>query len=93
MTPRPKADSPSHFQSVSQEELPQGRNGKHKDVVLQLLHDLGNLPAGRALKIPLEELPDSKANIRSALNRAAKQKKLRLATSSDEEYLYVWNAA
>jgi hypothetical protein len=45
---------------------------------------------GSALKIPLAELPDSKENIRSALSRAANQKNLAIATSSDEEFLYIW---
>jgi hypothetical protein len=48
------------------------------------------LAAGSALKIPLSELPDSKENIRSALSRAAGQRKLAIATSSNEEFLYVW---
>jgi len=48
------------------------------------------LSPGSALKIPLSELPDTKENIRSALSRAASQKKLAIATSSNEEFLYVW---
>jgi hypothetical protein len=35
-------------------------------------------------------LPDSKENIRSALNRATNQRGIEVATSSDEEHLYVW---
>jgi hypothetical protein len=38
----------------------------------------------------LSELPDTKENIRSALNRATREKGLNVATSSDSEYLYVW---
>jgi hypothetical protein len=48
------------------------------------------LSEGSALKIPFAELPDTKENIRSALSRAARQKKIDLATSSDSEFLYVW---
>jgi hypothetical protein len=79
-----------HFKSVSQTELPQGRNGKHKTIVLELLSDLERLQRGQALKIPLSELPDTKENIRSALNRATNQKGMNVATSSDAEYFYVW---
>jgi hypothetical protein len=35
-------------------------------------------------------LPDTKENIRSALSRAARQQKINLATSSNDEFLYVW---
>ncbi len=78
------------FSTISQDDLPQGRRGKHHEIIADLLRDLKTLPDGRALKIPLEELPDSKANIRSALNRASRQRKMEIATSSDETHLYVW---
>lgn len=91
MSSRDKVDSPEmNFNSVSQVELPSGRNGKHKAIVTKLLSDLDQLQSGRALKIPISELPDSKENIRSALNRATTLKKIDVATSSDEEYFYVW---
>jgi len=35
-------------------------------------------------------LPDSKENIRSALNRATRQRGIEVATSSDAEFLYIW---
>ena len=78
------------FESVLQADVPKGRDGKHKQIIAQLLHDLERLREGSALKIPLGELPDSKENIRSALSRAANQRKLAIATSSNEEFLYVW---
>jgi hypothetical protein len=78
------------FESVLQVDVPKGREGKHKQIIAQLLLDLERLAAGSALKIPLSELPDSKENIRSALSRAAGQRKLAIATSSNEEFLYVW---
>jgi catechol 2,3-dioxygenase-like lactoylglutathione lyase family enzyme len=81
---------PMRFKSVLQADVPKGRDGKHKQIILRLLNDLGQLSAGSALKIPISELPDTKENIRSALSRAARQKKIDLATSSDEEFLYVW---
>ena len=89
MNTRRKAEGPS-FQSISQNDLPEGRKGKHHAIVTQLIDELQRLEGGRALKIPLSELPDSKANIRSALTRSAKQKGLDIATSSDDGFLYLW---
>jgi len=48
------------------------------------------LEPDRALRIPLTALPDSKENIRSALNRATRQRGMEIATSSDSNFLYVW---
>jgi|SRR5579863_4870900 hypothetical protein len=78
------------FQSILQHDVPKGRDGKHKQIVVQLLSDLERLESGSALKIPLDELPDSKENIRSALNRATRQRGMEVATSSDSDHLYVW---
>ncbi len=80
-----------NFQSIFQRDVPKGRDGKHKAIVTQMLSDLEQLAAGTALKIPLADLPDSKENIRSALNRATRQRDMDVATSSDAEFLYVWN--
>ena len=81
---------PMNFKSIEQADVPKGREGKHKQIVTQLLSDIEQLSAGRALKIPLSGLPDSKENIRSALNRATRQRGLDVSTSSDADYLYVW---
>jgi hypothetical protein len=83
-------NAPMKFESVLQVNVPKGRDGKHKKIITQLLSDIAQLSAGQALKIPLEELPDTKQNVRSALSRAATQQGLSLATSSNEEFLYVW---
>ena len=83
--------STMRFDSISQVDVPKGRDGKHKKIITQLLGDIAQLKAGSALKIPLSELPDSKENIRAALNRATRQRGLDVATSSDEEHLYIWN--
>lgn len=85
--------SPMKFESILQGDVPKGRDGKHKEIVSQLLNDIAQLDEGSALKIPLSELPDTKENIRSALNRAARQKDLDLATSSDEHFLFVWKVS
>jgi hypothetical protein len=87
---RPAKNKNSMFESISQNDLPEGRKGKHHTIVAQVLHDIEELEVGRALKIPISQLPDTKANIRSALNRTSKQKSLDIATSSDDDFLYVW---
>src|ERR1700742_5373480 len=81
---------PMKFESVLQVNVPKGRDGKHKEIITQLLSDIAQLSPGSALKIPLSELPDTKQNIRSALSRAASQQKIDLATSSNDEFLHVW---
>src|SRR6201985_1814938 len=84
---------PMKFESVLQVDVPKGRDGKHKEIITQLLRDIAQLEAGTALRIPLSQLPDTKENIRSSLSRAAKQAKIDLATSSNQEFLYVWKTA
>jgi hypothetical protein len=82
--------APMKFESVLQADVPKGRDGKHKEIITQLLAGIAQLGAGAALKIPLSQLPDTKENIRSALSRAARQAQINLATSSNDEFLYVW---
>jgi hypothetical protein len=84
--------TPMRFKSMPQADVPSGRNGKHKEIVTQLLSDIAQLEPGNALKVPLTELPDTKENIRSALNRATRERGINVATSSDLEYLYVWKS-
>ena len=89
-------DKPDHsvprFSSVLQADVPTGRNGKHREIVEQLLSAIAQLEQGNALKVPLSELPDTKENIRSALNRATRERALKIATSSDDDFLYIWNS-
>jgi hypothetical protein len=79
-----------NFQSILQLDVPKGREGKHKKIVSQLMSDIEKLEHGTALKVPLSALPDSKENIRSALNRASRQRGITVATSSDAKFLYIW---
>lgn len=79
------------FNTTEQSEVPTGRRGKHDDIVQRILYDLGELQSGKALKIPLADLPDSKVNIRSALSRATRKLGKNVSTAADETYLYVWN--
>ena len=83
-------DTVHGFKSISQEDVPKGREGKHKAIITRLLADIDLLAPGTALKVPLSALPDTKENIRSALNRATRQKGIEVATSSDNDHLYVW---
>jgi hypothetical protein len=80
-----------HFKTMVQTEVPQGRNGKHKQIVSTILRDLDSLKAGSAIKVPLADLADSKEKVRSALNRATRKASRRVSTASDATYLYVWN--
>ena len=90
MSPRSQK-VPMNFNTMPQTDVPQGRNGKHKQIVTQILSDLDQLPAGAALKVPLAELKESKENVRAALNRAIHKRNGSVATASDADFLYVWN--
>jgi hypothetical protein len=41
--------------------------------------------------VPLDELGNTKENVRSALNRVTRNAKLKVATATDKDFLYVWN--
>jgi hypothetical protein len=83
--------SSMNFKTMAQLDVPQGRNGKHKEIVSSILSDLDQLQEGAALKVPLAELAESKEKVRSALNRAIHKTGRSVATASDETFLYVWN--
>jgi DNA helicase TIP49 (TBP-interacting protein) len=83
--------SPMHFKTMAQVDVPQGRHGKHKEIVTTILKDLDQLPEGAALKVPLSGLAEGKAKVRSALNRATRKNGQIVATASDDEFLYIWN--
>ena len=80
-----------NFKAIRQTDVPQGRNGKHKQIVTRILSDLDQIDDGIALKVPLAPLTESKENVRSALNRATRKDGRRVATASDDDFLYVWN--
>jgi len=83
----------THFKTIVQSDVPQGREGKHKPIVTTILKDLERLGPGSALKVPLAELVQSKEKVRSALNRATRKAGRRVATASDATFLYVWNVS
>jgi hypothetical protein len=87
-----QATRPMNFQSIDQDEVPKGREGKHRKIISKLLSDIDQLAVGSALKVPLTKLTDSKENIRSALNRATRQRGIEVQTSSDHEFLYIWKS-
>jgi len=82
---------PMNFKHMAQNDVPQGRNGKHKQIVMKILSDLDQVQQGVALKVPLAQLTESKERVRSALNRATRKSGRSVATASDDTFLYVWN--
>jgi DNA helicase TIP49 (TBP-interacting protein) len=84
---------PMHFKTMVQSDVPQGRSGKHKQIVTAILRDLDNLKAESAIKVPLAGLAESKEKVRSALNRATRKAKRRVETASDADFLYIWNVS
>jgi hypothetical protein len=85
--------APAHFKTMLQAGVPQGRKGKHQQIVSTILSDLDKLQDGSAIKVPLAELVESKEKVRSALNRATRKAGRAVATASDANYLYVWNVS
>ena len=83
--------APMNFKTMSQADVPQGRNGKHRQIVTRILSDLDQLQNSTALKVPLAQLAESKEKVRSALNRATRKGGRKVATASDANFLYVWN--
>jgi hypothetical protein len=82
-----------HYESVNRADVPEGRKGKHRKAVADILADLSKLKTQQAVKIPLSSLNGEKMqNLRSALNRVTRDKNIPVVTSSDERYLYVWRA-
>ncbi len=80
-----------HYPVVDRSDVPQGRKGKHRKAVSDILGDLSKLKPKQALKVPLASLNGEKLqNLRSALNRVTREKKISVVTSSDDEYMYVW---
>jgi hypothetical protein len=80
-----------NFKAMRKAEVPHARNGKHKEIVTKILSDLDQIEKGAALKVPLAQLTESKEKVRSALNRATRKQGHKVATASDDAFLYVWN--
>jgi hypothetical protein len=85
---------PTNFRSGLVSTIPHGRKGKHNLIVSMILDDLARLDPEKAVLVPLDSLDGEKMeNVRSALNRATRQRKMPVATATDEKYLYVWRAS
>ena len=90
-TKKSAGNSKLTFSSVKKSDVPHSRKGKHHDLVSEILAEVDSLRNGTALKVPKSAFGDSKlTNVRAALTRAAEQKGVTLATSSDDEFFYVW---
>src|SRR5258708_5067362 len=86
-----EAMRPAHFGSKLISTIPHGRKGKHNLIVSMILDDLEALEPEKAVLIPLAGLEGEKMeNVRSALNRATRQRKMLVTTATDEKYFYVW---
>jgi|ERR1051326_3621399 hypothetical protein len=85
---------PTNFASGLVSTIPHGRKGKHNLIVSMILDDLARLDPEKTVLVPLDSLEGEKMeNVRSALNRATRQRKMPVATATDEKYLYVWRAS
>jgi len=83
----------ANYAAVNRSDVPQGRKGKHRKAVADILADLSKLNAQQAVKIPLSSLNGEKMqNLRSALNRVTRERNIPVETASDEKFLYVWRA-
>jgi hypothetical protein len=86
-----KPVKPPHFATRPISAIPHGRKGKHNQIVSMILDDLEKLELEKALLVPIESLEGEKMeNVRSALNRATRQRKMFVATATDDKYFYVW---
>jgi hypothetical protein len=92
-SPMGRNGNSTHYAAVNRSDVPQGRKGKHRKAVADILADLPKLNGQQAIKVPLSSLNGEKMqNLRSALNRVTREKNIPVVTSSDEKFLYVWRA-
>jgi hypothetical protein len=82
--------APLHYPSVPLVALLATRS-KHHKIVADILNDLKRLATDKALKIDLAAAGVKKADLCSALHRAANKRKVALATTSDDNCLYVFH--
>lgn len=80
-----------NFDTISVDDVPKGRKGKHHGFIAEIVSDLEGLQPGSALKIPFDEFKGTRlANIRAALNRVTRARNLEVNTSTDADALYIW---
>jgi len=81
----------ANYETVSIDDLKKTRRGKHHDFVSGVMSDLEMLKEGSAIKVPLKDVKgETVINLRAAVNRAGASKGVKIATSSDENYFYIW---
>src|SRR4051812_23010224 len=56
--------TPMNFAEMPQGSVPQGRNGKHKAIVTKILSDLDQMAVGKAIRVPLAGLGETKERVR-----------------------------
>jgi hypothetical protein len=82
-----------NFNTARIADLKKSRKGKHHDLMVKVIEDLGNSESGFAVEIPLATLDGvSVLNLRSAIIRAAAKEGVQVSTSSDDKNFYVWKA-
>ena len=82
------------FDQVLIADIRKGRRGKHHDLLSRVLRDLESLPAGAAIKIPLDGIDGvSLANLRSAVHRGTSTRGISIETLSDDASFYVWKTS
>ncbi|MGA8489322.1 MAG: hypothetical protein WB711_02805 [Terriglobales bacterium] len=80
-----------NYDRVVLANLKRNRRGKHHDLIEGIFEDLGTLPVGSAIRIPLAEVDGiTLANLRSAVHRASISRDLGIETLSDEDNFYIW---
>lgn len=86
------SDGALKYRRVEIAAINKGRRGKHHDLIQGILRELGAVPSGSAIEIPLAAVGGiGLANLRSAVHRASMLEGLSIETRSDENNLYVWN--
>jgi hypothetical protein len=79
----------THYAAVNRSDVPQGRKGKHRKAIADILADLSKQNAEQVVKIPLSGLNGEKTqNLRSALNRVTRElreRPVRLARRPTQE--------
>lgn len=80
-----------HFPTVPITKAKSNREGKHRRIISEILSDLQQLDEHSALKVNFVEAGVKKADLRSAVHRAAKNRNINVVTTSDQKNLYVFH--
>jgi hypothetical protein len=90
MAQRMKKEPALYFPAVLLTSVSNSRSGKHHKIVSDILSDVDRLDEYSAVKINFVEAGLKKADLRSAVHRGAKKRKLAVLTTSDDCHLYVF---